>query len=146
MASLAASIKYYFFDLGIFDIKLLMDNMIKDWDMWKSKEEIKIMEKFAHLGRMYTIGYTVYIFIIASLFLLVTFIPPLMDIIIPLNESRPMELPVYAEYFVNNEDYFYLFYFHISLSIMINVTSLVATDTQLMVFCCHVSGVFAVIG
>lgn len=69
-----------------------------------------------------------------------------MDIIIPLNESRPMELPVYAEYFVNDEDYFYLFYFHISLSIMINITTLVATDTQLMVFCCHVSGVFAVIG
>ncbi|KAI4495973.1 hypothetical protein M0802_008188 [Mischocyttarus mexicanus] len=80
MASLAAAIKYYFFDLGIFDIKLLMDNMIKDWDTWKSKEEIKIMEKFAHLGRMYTLGYTV------------------------------------------------------------------ATDTQLMVFCCHVSGVFAIIG
>ncbi|XP_043489325.1 putative odorant receptor 85d [Polistes fuscatus] len=159
VASLAASIKYYFFDLGIFDIKLLMDNMIKDWNMWKSKEEIKIMEKFAHLGKMYTLGYTgrnikdfyftlkeIYIYIIASLFLLVTFIPPLMDIIIPLNESRPMELPVYAEYFVNDEDYFYLFYFHISLSIMINITTLVATDTQLMVFCCHVSGVFAVIG
>ncbi|XP_014605683.1 PREDICTED: uncharacterized protein LOC106787647 [Polistes canadensis] len=155
IASLAASIKYYFFDFGIFDIKLLMDNMIKDWNMWKSKEEIKIMEKFAHLGKMYTLGYTVlllsfvllvYIYIIASLFLLVTFIPPLMDIIIPLNESRPMELPVYAEYFLNDEDYFYLFYFHISLSIMINITTLVATDTQLMVFCCHVSGVFAVIG
>ncbi|XP_035741917.1 uncharacterized protein LOC118450331 [Vespa mandarinia] len=130
-------IKYYLFDLCVLDIKLLMDNMIMDWNMWKSKEEIDIMKKFAHSGRMYTLGYTI--------FLLVTFVPPLMDIIIPLNESRHMELPVLAEYFIDEQKHFYLIYFHMVVSIMIIITILIAIDTQLMVFCCHVSGAFAVV-
>ncbi|XP_046835593.1 uncharacterized protein LOC124431567 [Vespa crabro] len=176
-------IKYYLFDLYILDIKLLMDNMIIDWNMWKSKEEIDIMKKFAHSGRMYTLGYTsripklvyfmlknkkqkqikkkekrqkekqnflsflflVYIYVFMFLFLLVTFVPPLMDIIIPLNESRRLELPVLAEYCVDEQKHFYLIYFHMVVSIMIIITILIAIDTQLMVFCCHVSGAFAVV-
>ncbi|KAL2738896.1 OR22C protein [Vespula squamosa] len=146
LASTIIVIKYYLFDLNLLDIKLLMDNMIMDWNMWKSKEEIDIMKKFAHSGRMYTLVYTIYIYVFVSLLLLVTFIPPLMDVIIPLNESRPMELPTLGEYFINQEKHFYLIYCHMFFSIMIAVTILIATDTQLMVFCCHVSGTFAVIG
>nr|XP_050864602.1 uncharacterized protein LOC127070539 [Vespula vulgaris] len=147
-------IKYYLFDLCVLDIKLLMDNMIIDWNMWKSKEEIEIMKKFAHSGRMYTLGYTsriisflfvVYIYVSMSLFLLVTFIPPLMDVIIPLNESRHMELPVLAEYFLDEEKHFYLIYCHMVVCVTITITILIAIDTQLMVFCCHVSGAFAVV-
>ncbi|XP_035741916.1 uncharacterized protein LOC118450330 [Vespa mandarinia] len=144
--SLNVVIKYYTFDLSVLDIKLLMDNMILDWNMWKSKEEIDIMKKFAHLGRMYTLGYTIYIYIFMSLFLLVTFIPPLMDVIMPLNESRHMELPVVGEYFLDEKKHFYLIYCHMAVTITISITVLIATDTQLMVFCCHVSGTFAVVG
>ncbi|KAF7383491.1 hypothetical protein HZH66_012841 [Vespula vulgaris] len=146
VTSLNVVIKYYTFDLSILDIKLLMDNMMMDWSMLKSKEEIEIMKKFARLGRLYTLGYTIYIYIFMSLFLLVTFIPPLMDIIIPLNESRHMELPVLGEYFLDEEKHFYLIYCHMAVTITISITILIATDTQLMVFCCHVSGAFAVVG
>ncbi|KAF7384514.1 hypothetical protein HZH68_014126 [Vespula germanica] len=138
-------IKYYLFDLCVLDIKLLMDNMIIDWNMWKSKEEIEIMKKFARSGRMYTLGYTIYIYVSMSLFLLVTFIPPLMDVIIPLNESRHMELPVVAEYFLDEEKHFYFIYCHMVVCVTITITILIAIDTQLMVFCCHVSGAFAVV-
>nr|KAF7402070.1 hypothetical protein H0235_015406 [Vespula pensylvanica] len=146
VASSIVIIKYYLFDFSVLDIKLLMDNMIVDWNMWKSKEEIDIMKKFAHSAKMYTLGYTIYIYSFMSLFLLVTFLPPLMDVIIPLNESRHMKLPTPAEYFLDEEKHFYLIYCHMTISIIINITTFIATDTQLMVFCCHVSGVFSVIG
>ncbi|XP_043681124.1 uncharacterized protein LOC122635230 [Vespula pensylvanica] len=123
-----------------------MDNMIIDWNMWKSKEEIEIMKKFARSGRIFTLVYTIYIYVFVILLLLVTFIPPLMDVIIPLNESRHMELPTHGEYFVDEEKHFYLIYCYMAVTIMISITVLIATDTQLMVFCCHVSGTFAVIG
>lgn len=110
----------------------------------KKKEKNNFLSHLSFV--LFSFLFPVFIYAVATLFLLVTFVPPLMDVIVPLNESRRMKLPVLGEYFVDEDKYFYLMYFHMALSIMINVTVFVATDTQLMIFCCHVSGIFSVVG
>lgn len=87
-----------------------------------------------------------YIYIAAILYILVTFAPLVMDVIVPLNESRTMDFPVISEYFIDKDKYFYPIFIHMSFTILLSITVIVAADTQLMVFSCHVSGLFAIVG
>ncbi|XP_014609952.1 PREDICTED: uncharacterized protein LOC106789916 [Polistes canadensis] len=45
------------FDLPYYRIKHLLIKIKDEWKLWKTKEEITIMEKYAKEGRLYTIGY-----------------------------------------------------------------------------------------
>ncbi|KAK2587292.1 hypothetical protein KPH14_003014 [Odynerus spinipes] len=138
--------KYYTYYANILNMKALLDIMIIDWRTWTSKGEIEILEKYAKEGRFYTLAYTTYIYIVISLFVIISFLSPVLDIIAPLNETRPMELPVIAQYFINQEEHFYPLYLHTTFSIFLGMTTFIAADTQFFVFTCHLCGVFSVVG
>ncbi|KAK2587291.1 hypothetical protein KPH14_003013 [Odynerus spinipes] len=122
------------------------DNMVDDWRTWTTKEEIEILETYAKKGRFYSVLYATYLYITASLYILLPLISPVMDVIAPLNESRPMDLPIMAQYFIDQEKHYTLIYFHMSFSIFLGMTVFIATDTQFFVFTCHLCGVFSIIG
>ncbi|KAK2587283.1 hypothetical protein KPH14_003010 [Odynerus spinipes] len=147
VTSINIGIKYHTYNLGVINVKALLDDMIADWKMWRyKKEESEIMVKFAEMARIYTLIYAIYLYIAMGGFLLATLVPPIMDMVIPLNESRSTKLPVVSEYFIDQNKYFYPIYAHVSIIITILVTIIIAADTQLMVFSCHVSALFAVVG
>ncbi|KAI4493176.1 hypothetical protein M0802_009593 [Mischocyttarus mexicanus] len=51
------SIKCHACYFGGNKIKKLLIKIEDEWKLWKTKEEITIMEKYAKEGRFYTIGY-----------------------------------------------------------------------------------------
>ncbi|KAK2587287.1 hypothetical protein KPH14_003012 [Odynerus spinipes] len=140
------AIKYHTYNMGIVNIEKLLNNMIIDWQTWKSKEEVKIMEEYAQQARFYTIAYAINIYFTAMLFLGSAFVPCILDVIAPLNASRPLKPPILVEYLVDQEEHFYPIYVHMCLTVTLSVTTLVVADTQLMIFASHVCSVFAVIG
>lgn len=51
---------YFFFNIInklYLQIKKLLNKIEDEWKLWKSKEEITIMENYAKEGRFYIIGY-----------------------------------------------------------------------------------------
>lgn len=86
------------------------------------------------------------LYIATFLYILLPVLSPIMDAIAPLNESRPIELPVKIEYLVNQEEYFAFVYFHITCSMLMGITAFAATDAQFFVFMCHLCGILSIMG
>ena len=71
--------------------------------------------------------------------------PAVLDVIMPLNASRQKTFPYYAEYFIDDEDYYYQLMMHGTLVFTISVMVYVSIDT--MYACCsqHLCGLFAIV-
>jgi len=65
--------------------------------------------------------------------------PKILDVIIPLNESRPYIYVIEGEWGIDKDKYFYPILLHCSIVIIIGTRCLVNVDTMYMVcVCCMV--------
>ncbi|XP_046835595.1 uncharacterized protein LOC124431569 [Vespa crabro] len=139
-------IKYYTVQFNREKIKQLLDHLLYNWQLCRTKEELEIMHKFGKETKLFTFCYTIYIYTCMTMFLLVPIVPIIMDIIVPLNESRPLKPIFKGEYFMNEDEHFYFIYFHMSISITISITGLVTSDLLFLMFNSHICGIFAAVG
>ncbi|XP_032675039.1 odorant receptor 9a-like [Odontomachus brunneus] len=68
----------------------------------------------------------------------------ILDVMAPLNESRPRQLIVMTEYFVNQDKYFYIIFLHEFISCSIGAITLCSTGTTLMIYIYHVCALFKI--
>lgn len=88
-----------------------------------------------------------YYYVCCPLFVLFSLVPKILDIVLPLNESRPIIMPQECHYFVSDDgEYFYYILFHVAISIIIIITGLLAHDCMILTYIEHVCGIFAVAG
>ncbi|XP_035741914.1 uncharacterized protein LOC118450328 [Vespa mandarinia] len=138
--------KYSMFYICRNNIKNLLERITKHWKLWESKEEMDIMRKYSEEGKLLTFFYTSYIYSCMTLFLLMPFFPFIMDIIVPLNESRPLRPIFKSEYFIDEDQHFFPIYFHMSIVIVIGITVLISNDVLLLIFNSHICGIFTAVG
>ncbi|XP_018351252.1 PREDICTED: uncharacterized protein LOC108753825 [Trachymyrmex septentrionalis] len=74
------------------------------------------------------------------------FLPDILDIISPINESRPRILPFKAEFFIDQGQYFNLIRSHICIVIFIISLILVTVSTLYVVLTQHVCGMCELLG
>jgi len=55
-----------------------------------------------------------------------------------------LSLPLMTEYFVNQEDYFYLILIHTNLAFIIGIITMLATGTMFIVYQQHACGMFRI--
>ncbi|KAK2587294.1 hypothetical protein KPH14_003016 [Odynerus spinipes] len=146
VALLVCFIKYYTVHFNIKNIRYFLNHIIDNWKLWKSKEELDIMHDFAKEGKMFVFWYTVYIYSCMTTFLVLPFIPIVLDQIVPLNESRPLKPIFRGEYFVDEEEHFLSIYIHMCIVIVTAISTLIATDTFFLLLNCHICGLFAALG
>jgi len=70
--------------------------------------------------------------------------PGFLDIILPINESRPRRLQIMTEYFVDQERYFYLLLLHLDIGFCIEMVVFIATLTMISVCLTHICGMFRI--
>ncbi|XP_020280604.1 odorant receptor 13a-like [Pseudomyrmex gracilis] len=127
-------------------MKTLVDQLFVEWDELKTPEEYEIMRRYAENGRRYSLGYSLYIFTSTYLFMCVSLIPQLLDVVMPLNESRPI-LPAHpGHYFVDERKYFYYIFSHAIVAWEIAVTGIVAHDCMLLTFVEYICSIFTLVG
>jgi len=81
------------------------------------------------------------------MFIFTSLVPKILDIVLPLNESRPILMPHECHYFVSDDrEYFYYIFLHAFISIIILITPLLAHDCVILTYIEHVCGTFAVAG
>ncbi|KYQ51050.1 hypothetical protein ALC60_09847 [Trachymyrmex zeteki] len=127
-------------------IKSLTDRVCDDWEKLNSAEEYEIMKKYATNAKLITLAYFLYIFLCFSICMLISFMPTLLNIVLPLNESRPASMPYDAYYFVDKEKYYFYIMFHITVSGIIALMVSLAHDCTLFIYIEHVCSLFAVAG
>ncbi|XP_076670739.1 odorant receptor 9a-like [Andrena cerasifolii] len=79
-------------------------------------------------------------------FLTIPLCNPILDVIIPLNETREREEIFTLYYFVNNEDHFFTIYVHSAWCSIVTVTIILAVDSLNMIITHHASAMFAICG
>lgn len=87
---------------------------------------------------------TVMTYSVPILFGCMHFIPNLLDLVAPLNQSRPRHLLIVAEYFVDNDEYFYHILVYIVMSTFIIQTALMSTTSIYVAFIQHACGMFEI--
>ncbi|KAF3054445.1 Odorant receptor 219 [Nylanderia fulva] len=127
-------------------IKLLTDHLFADWDSLETREEREILKKYAERGRRYALIYSLYLYLSSIIFILTALGPRVLDVLFPLNASRPVTLVYPAYYFVDEEKYFYYIFCNMMMIMLICLAGLIAHDSMFFTYIEHVCGLFAVIG
>jgi len=89
--------------------------------------------------------FAVYIITVLIFYLLIPLIPRILDIINPLNESRPLAFVYQAEHRVDKEKYYYPILFHSYVVSTITMAILFTIDTTYMVCVLHACSLFIAI-
>ncbi|XP_012060807.1 PREDICTED: uncharacterized protein LOC105624054 [Atta cephalotes] len=127
-------------------IKILIDQLIIDWNELETPEEYEIMKKYAKNSRRYSLGYSLYCYFAVYVFMSVSLIPQILDVVLPLNESRPI-LPTYpGYYFIDERKYFFYIFSHAIMAWEIAMTGIVTHDCMLLTYIEHVCSIFALVG
>ncbi|XP_025266867.1 uncharacterized protein LOC105255147 [Camponotus floridanus] len=140
-------VKLYTCQFNSGKIKKLTDQLYSHWKHLESPEECEIMKMYAAKARLFSFIYSSYYVICCPMFVLISLTPQILDIVLPLNESRPILLPYEAHYFVHDDrEYFYYIFFHALIAIMIVITGVLAHDCMVLTYVEHVCSIFAVAG
>ncbi|KAL6262362.1 hypothetical protein P5V15_007451 [Pogonomyrmex californicus] len=139
-------VKLYTCYLNRYKMKDLTDHLFVDWNALETSEEYEIMSRYAKNGRLYSLGYSLYCFVALCVFLSMSLIPQLLDVIMPLNKTRPILLTYPGYYFVDEKEYFFYIFPHAVVCWEIAISGIVAHDCIFVTYVEHVCSMFAVVG
>ncbi|XP_011865388.1 PREDICTED: uncharacterized protein LOC105560682 [Vollenhovia emeryi] len=146
MLAIIALVKLYTCYFNQYKMKALIDRLLVEWDELETPEEYEIMKRYAENGRRYSLGYSLYCFVSAFLFVCMSLVPLLLDVVLPLNESRPVLPPTPGHYFVDERKYFVYIFLHAVVAWEIAVAGIVAHDCLLLTYIEHACSIFALVG
>ncbi|XP_071553482.1 uncharacterized protein [Temnothorax nylanderi] len=124
----------------------LFERISKDWALQKTHDEAKIMHEHAETARLFTLCCLSAAYIFVGIYIIWMFSSEVLDIISPMNESRPQRRPINIQYFIDDERYSYLVRTQMSLILLvlpiiyIGCTGLFHTHAQ------HVCGMCKLLG
>ncbi|XP_072756974.1 uncharacterized protein [Anoplolepis gracilipes] len=127
-------------------MQYLLQMMDQHWRLFHSEYELRILRRYANIGYKITKYYSVYINIFAVMFMLIPLLPKILDVIIPLNESRPVIYIVEGDWGVDKEEYFYPILLHCYICIVISTRCMVNVDSMYIVCVLHGCSLFNAIG
>ncbi|CAL1673842.1 unnamed protein product [Lasius platythorax] len=127
-------------------LQYLLQLMDEHWQLFQSKYELHILRHYANIGQKVTKYYSVYINIFVIMFMSIPLMPKILDVIIPLNESRPVIYVITGEWRVDKEKYYYPILLHCYLAVIITIRCMVNVDSMYMVCVLHGCSLFNAIG
>ncbi|KAF3054606.1 Odorant receptor 349 [Nylanderia fulva] len=130
----------------IFQFKELFEHMWKDWALQKTDEEIKVMHEHAKTVRKFTFYYIFLAYGFLSMYIIYISMPEILDVISPINESRPRRQPFDYTYFIDEEKYFYVIRFCMFSLCYIIPSIYLISCTMFMAFTQHVCAMYKILG
>ncbi|XP_071625453.1 odorant receptor Or2-like isoform X1 [Temnothorax longispinosus] len=115
------------------------------WDIFTNDTEVCVLKNYSSLSRKFTKYYATIIYLMCSVSLTVPLTPLLLDIVIPLNESRPRFFLMEVEFRVDKKDYFVPIFCYTTTVIMVGMTIMVGVDAMHVICTAHACSLFAAI-
>ncbi|KAH0535348.1 hypothetical protein KQX54_015986 [Cotesia glomerata] len=132
--------------LNLKKAKYLLLQVKRDWESNLEDSEFEILRNDARIHEMIMNVYYSGLICVATVYIVLPLMSPILDIFIPLNETRERILPYPAEYFVDIQKHFFFFYPHGAIVTPIALTILVGFDSLYAGFVQHASSMFTIIG
>jgi len=86
----------------------------------------------------------VFAYVFSIFYIFTQYVSILLDIVRPLNVSRPRKFLFLAEYFIDEEKYFYIITIYIAIGLLIGITCIVATETFSLTNALYAFGLFKI--
>ncbi|XP_020295569.1 uncharacterized protein LOC109860709 [Pseudomyrmex gracilis] len=138
-------LKYNMHCLNIHKMRDVMERLRSDWDELNNAQEIEIIKKYSALGKVIAIFTTLFLYISACGFIFIQVLSNyFLDWTSSANESRPWQLPVVVEYFVDQQKYYVPILSHIFFVTLVAVTVVAGTETLNMTLAHHVCALFEI--
>ncbi|XP_039311323.1 uncharacterized protein LOC113003324 isoform X2 [Solenopsis invicta] len=137
-------VQYYSFCIQSNTIKRFWKDIRDSWNLLKNETERNIMRQQSFFGELCTILLSLSISISIILYAFIELLPTILDLICPLNETRPRELHALAEYFIDKQTYFYPILCHWLICLAFGGFVFMATGTFEMVYIDNVCGLFKI--
>ncbi|XP_051154142.1 odorant receptor 13a-like [Leptopilina boulardi] len=125
-------------------MKYLLNCFKSNW-MEMSETEIEILQQCSDKGKFIIIAYLILVYSTLSIFLMTSYTPQILDIIKPLNESRPRRRVYRSNYLLDDKEYFYTLLMHEQITVFLNMTTLICVDTMYVKYVEHICGIFAIL-
>ncbi|EFN63963.1 hypothetical protein EAG_09576 [Camponotus floridanus] len=126
--------------------KQLFDHMWQDWALQKTNYEIRIMHQYANITKLVTFYYALLMYGVEVTYFTWLFMPEILDVVSPLNESRPRKQPFDYNFFIDEEQYFYFIRFLIFIGCTFVPIIFLATSTLFLAFTQHVCAMYKLLG
>ncbi|KAL0127099.1 hypothetical protein PUN28_005418 [Cardiocondyla obscurior] len=146
LLTIVALIKVYTIQLNNYKMKDLTQHLVVDWKTEKTPEQLKIMKLYANTSRQLCLIYVAYVLSGVIIFFSLPLVPFILDVMWPLNQSRPVISPYPGYYFVDTREYFFKIFWHSIISWEIIFTAVVAHDCLLMTYVEHICSMFTMVG
>ncbi|XP_032665212.1 odorant receptor 13a-like [Odontomachus brunneus] len=127
-------------------IKYLTESLLIHWRKLETDEEVEIAQSHARLSKRFSVLYSSYCFFGVYGMTSVPLLMPILDIVLPLNESRPVLLPISVYYFMDPRQNLIFVCGFAMVSCGILMTALVAHDCIFVTLVEHVCCMFSVLG
>ncbi|KAL0109096.1 hypothetical protein PUN28_014294 [Cardiocondyla obscurior] len=124
----------------------LFDHVWNDWRLQEKHYKIKILRKRAKITKLVTFYYILIQYILVIVYNLWLFTPDILDIISPMNESRPRQFTLKVYFFIDEEQNINLIRVHASIVIFIFPLIFIVSSTLFTLFAQHVSGMCELLG
>ncbi|KAI4495029.1 hypothetical protein M0804_001230 [Polistes exclamans] len=118
--------------IKISELKCLIIQIQRNWHLLIDEKELEIMEKYTQQGKKFTFVCLGFLFIC--------------DIVVPLNGTHRLESPFVAEYFIDEEVYFYPILLHMYTIFLVGLVVVIATETFYTICMQHACGLFHIVG
>ncbi|XP_071567992.1 uncharacterized protein [Temnothorax nylanderi] len=117
----------------------------KHWDIFTNDVEIQILKDYSTLSRKFTKYYSMLMYVMMLVFITIPLTPPLLDIVMPLNESRPRFFAIVVEFRVDKNEYFLPIFFYTTAIIVVGTNVTMGVDAMHVACTAHACSLFAAV-
>ncbi|XP_067208934.1 uncharacterized protein [Linepithema humile] len=126
-------------------LRRLYETINNHWNIFTDDMEIQILKDYSFMSQMFTKCYSTSMYTLMSGFIIVPLTPVFLDIISPLNESRPRFLALEVEFRVDKNEYFIPIFCYTTAIIVVGISIMVSVDAMHITCTAHACSLFAVV-
>ncbi|XP_076240859.1 uncharacterized protein LOC143183236 [Calliopsis andreniformis] len=127
-------------------LRSLFDDILKDWGMKRSKKEYEILEFYSKRAVLFTSLYNMNGLVCFAMFVQMPITPQILDLIIPLNESREIVFLYPAYYYIDEKKYLILIIANMTSSLAVVYVVYITYDTTYVFLVHHACALLAISG
>ncbi|XP_050580530.1 uncharacterized protein LOC126917572 isoform X1 [Bombus affinis] len=147
MAATISAIKILNIQINRQNFNKLLQFVAKQWEQLKLNNELYVLNQTVMQGNKMAQLYRRSLLTALVLFLLVPLVSPILDVVLPLNETRPRQQLLKINYIIfDDADYFFYVYMQLAWGSIMVVVTIISVDSLYILIIHHNSGLFAVCG
>ncbi|XP_043594043.1 uncharacterized protein LOC122572732 [Bombus pyrosoma] len=147
MAATISAIKILNIQINRQNFNKLLQFVAKQWEQLKLNDELYVLNQTVMQGNKMAQLYRRSLLTALILFLLVPLVSPILDVVLPLNETRPRQQLLKINYILfNDADYFFYVYMQLAWGSIMVVVTIISVDSLYILIIHHNSALFAVCG